>query len=199
MPRGVRLGQKIPMRSMLSLLSKISFATALGICLFAATPGWARLGETEAQSKARYGEPVDGLIGGTEQPLLAGAKELAYNFQGWRVRVAFVNGTAARIEYAKIPDAGGLKKLTDPEVLAILEAEKGTYSWREEKPRLGNAGLNALKTVFDGRIWERSDHAMAKFKLGLVLVLETREAEALEKKMAKEPAKPAAGAGVPKF
>ncbi len=172
----------------------------LAFVLLGVAPGWARLGETEEQSQSRYGAPDAGLIGANDQPLLSGAKELAYNYQGWRVRVAFLNGSAARIEYAKIPDASGLKKLTDPEVQAVLEAEKGNFNWREEKPRLGNNGLNALKTAFDGHTWERSDHAIAKLKFDLVLVLETREAEAAGKKAGKQPGKAATPApGVPKF
>ncbi len=149
----------------------------------------------------RYGASAAGIVGNDEKPLLAGAKEAAYNFQGWRIRVAFVNGAAIREEYAKIPDAAGLKPLSDAELQAVLAAEKGAYMWREAKPRLGNAGLNALKTALEGRTWERSDRATAKFKLNLVLVIETHDAELVEKKLAKDPSKadPAAGAVLPKF
>ena len=63
-----------------------------------ARPAHARLGETEAQSQARYGAPVDGLVGGDEKPLLPGAVEKAYNFEGWRVRAAFVGGVTVRIQ-----------------------------------------------------------------------------------------------------
>jgi hypothetical protein len=164
----------------------------------------ARLGETEAQCQARYGVPDPGLIGANEGPLMAGSRELAYNYQGWRIRAAFFNGTVIREDYVKIPDAGGLKKIEEAEVLAVLDAEKGTFNWREEKPRLGNDGLNALKTVFDGRTWQRSDHAVAKFKAGLVLVVETHEAEAVEKRLAKQGGKAPARTGpanpnLPKF
>ena len=176
-------------------------ALAASLLIAASAPLQARLGETEAQSEARYGAPNPELIGANEQPLLPGAKELAYNYQGWRVRSAFVNGNAVRVEYAKIPDVGGLKKLTDDEVHSILEAEKGSFTWREEKPRTGNAGLNALKTAFEGKNWERSDHALASFKAGLILVIETREAEAAARKAAKQAGKatPAPNPNVPKF
>jgi len=162
---------------------------------------WARLGETEAQSQTRYGAAKPELIGANEQPLLAGAKEVAYESAGWRIRVAFVNGTAIRMEYAKIPDATGLKKLTDEEVQTVLQAEKGTMSWREEKPRTGFAGLNQLQTALEGRVWERSDHAMARFKAGLLLVIEARNAADVEKKQAKQAGKatPAPAGEKPKF
>jgi hypothetical protein len=175
--------------------------TSLAGIFLSSQPAYARLGETEAQSQARYGAPDPGLIGANEAPLLEGAKELAYNYQGWRVRAAFIDGVAVRVEYAKIPDAGGLKKLTDAEVQAVLEAEKGAFSWREVKPRLGNAGLNALKTAFDGKTWERNDRAAAKLVFELKLVVETHEAEAIAKRAAKQQGKPAGAgnSGVPKF
>jgi hypothetical protein len=160
----------------------------------------ARLGENEAQSKARYGEPNAALIAATDKPLIPGATEFAYNFQGWRVRAAFVNGVTHRIEYVKIPEGGQLKPLTDAEVEAVLTAERDKYKWREEKPRTGYKELNALKEAFEGRRWERSDHADAVLKLKILLVFQSKDAEKLEKQLAKSSAKatPAPGA-VPKF
>ena len=156
----------------------------------------ARLGETEAQAEKRYGMPTPSVIGADEKPLMAGAKEVIYTFEGWRIRAAYVNNATVRIEYVHLPP----KALTDAEIKAVLDAEKGRFAWREEKPRTGYKELNALKTLVDGRVWERSDHAQAKLKANLLLVLETRDAEAIEKKLAKglgkDPAKPVA---VPKF
>lgn len=164
----------------------------------------ARLGETEQQAKARYGEPVEGLLMATDKPLLPGSKELVYNFQGWRVRSAFVNGVTHRIEYAKIPD-GGAKPLTDAELEALLEAEKGAYKWREQKPRTGYEALNQLQEALAGKAWERSDHADARLLLKLVFVAQSKDAEKFEKELAKKAGKAAAaptgaGAGkLPKF
>ena len=172
------------------------------LCILLATlTAQARLSETEAQSQARYGAPQPELISQTDKPLMPGAKEVAYNFHGWRVRAAFAAGVTKRIEYAKLPENGVPKQLTEPEVLAILEAEKGTYKWKEEQPRTGNEGLDALKKAFEGRKWERTDHATAKVVANLLLVLETRDADTLEKKLAKTPVKGAAtpAANVPKF
>ena len=160
----------------------------------------ARLGETEQQASARYGDPAEGLVGAGDKPLLQGSKELAYNYQGWRIRAAFVNGVTHRIEYAKIPEGGTPKQLTDPEVEALLEAEKGTYNWRERKPRTGNEALNQLAETFSGRTWERSDHADAKLLLRLVFVAQSKDAEKLEKDFAKKAGKATpAPAKVPKF
>lgn len=157
----------------------------------------ARLGETDAQAQARYGMPTPSVIGADEQPLMRGAKEVIYTFEGWRIRAAYLNNVTVRIEYVHLPP----KPLTEAEINAVLEAEKGSrFSWREEKPRTGYKELNALKTLFDGRVWERSDHAQAKLKANLLLVLETRDADALEKKLAKTVGKAAATpVAVPKF
>ncbi len=186
------------MTSRKSLFSRsLVFALLAG----AALPLHARLGETEAQSLARYGAPTPELIGPKDKPLLEGAHEVAYNFQGWRVRAAFLNGTTARIEYVHLPENDALKPIADAELEAILEGEKGKFSWKEEKPKLGNKDLDALKTMFEGRKWERSDHALATLKAKLLLTLEVREVEAYEKKLAKQPksgGKPAA-TGLPKF
>lgn len=178
-----------------------------GLCLTLAIvalaqPANARLGETEAQSQSRYGDPKPELIGPQEKPLLAGAKQLAYGFEGWRIRVAFLNDAAVRVEYLHIPESSGLKKLTDKEVQGILEAEKGRFSWREEKARTGYKELNALKTMFDGRKWERSDHAEAKLAGEVVLTVQSREVDDYEKKLAKQAGKPGKttpAPNVPKF
>jgi len=174
---------------------------ALLICsILALRSAHARLGENEAQSKARYGEPNTALIGANDKPLIPGATEFAYNFQGWRVRAAFVNGITHRIEYVKIPEDGQVKPLTDAEIEAVLSAEKDKYRWREDKPRTGYQALNELKEAFEGRRWERSDHADAVLKMKILLVLQTKDAEKLEKQLAKTSSKttPAPG-GVPKF
>ena len=178
-----------------SLLIGLLFAAA------AAPRAQARLGENEAQSKARYGEPNAGLIGANDKPLIPGATELAYHFEGWRVRVALVNGVTHRIEYVKIPENGQVKPLTDAEVEAVLDAEKDKFRWREEKPRTGHQVLNELKEVFEGRRWERSDHADAVLKMKILLLVQSKDAEKLEKQLTKTTSKatPAPGSAVPKF
>ena len=111
----------------------------------------ARLGENEARAKARYGEPTPDLIGPNDKPLIAGAKEHAYNFQGWRVRAAYVGGITHRIEYIKLPENGQFKPFTEDELQAVLTAETGKYKWREDKPRTGYDSLNKLQTAVEGR------------------------------------------------
>ena len=81
-------------------------------CGFIAASASARLGETEAQSLARYGVPAPELAGPQDKPLIEGAKESIFNFQGWRVRVAFLNNVAARLEYVHLAENGVLKPIT---------------------------------------------------------------------------------------
>ncbi len=181
------------------LLSALTLLAALSLPRLA----FARLGETEAQSQARYGEPTPQYGAPTDKALMPGAKEVIYFFEGWRIRAAFVNNATVRIEYVHVPEGGGPKPVSDADAKVILDAEKGTYSWREQKPKTGSKDLNALKTLFDGRTWERADHAMATLKANLVMVLETRDADTLEKKLAKQvgTGKPSASPAVipPKF
>ena len=167
----------------------------------------ARLGDTEGQSQQRYGQPRDDLAGPNEKPLMEGSIEKAYEFQGWRIRQAFVNGACARIEYAHLPDGAVPKPMTDSEAKAIIEAEKGKFSWREEKAtkQPGAAGEieKALKGAFNVKKWERSDHAKAEMALGLVLKLQIKDADDLAKKLAKQAQekgkKPAGAPNLPKF
>ena len=161
----------------------------LVVLIFSADIALARLGETEAQSQARYGEPRPELIGADEKPLLEGAKELAYQFEGWRIRAAFLNNVAVRLQYIHMPDASGLKKITDVEAESILEAERGKFTWREQKARTGYKELNALKAMFEGRRWERSDHALAKLEGERVLTVQAREVDDYEKKLARQSGK----------
>ena len=165
------------------MTTRILFAIAIAAAVLP-MPAQARLGESEAQSQARYGEPTPHYAGPTDKPLMVGGKEVIYFFQGWRVRVALVNNVTVRIEYVHVPE-GGPKPISDADAKTILDAEKAGFSWREQKPKTGSKDLNALKTLFDGRIWERADHATAALKANLVLVIESKDADKIEKRLAK--------------
>jgi hypothetical protein len=184
----------------------MKFLFALPLVLFLAMPAaHARLGETEGQSQQRYGQPNGDLIGANDKPLMPGTLEKAYSYQGWRVRVAFAGGVCVRIEYVHIPQDGAPQKIAEAEMAAILDAEKGKFSWREEKAtkQPGAAGEieKALKGAFNVRKWQRSDHATAELALGLVIRFESRDAQEIAKRLAKAAKEmPAAGATkVPKF
>ena len=180
----------------------MKFLLALPLLMLTALPSArARLGETEGLSQQRYGQPRAELIGPNDKPLMQGAVERAYEYQGWRVRAAFAGGVCVRIEYVHIPQDGVPQKIADTEMAAILDAEKAKFSWREEKAtkQPGAAGEleKALKGAMQVRKWQRSDHATAEFALGLVIKLETRDAQEIGRKLAKS-AKEKPAAGVPK-
>ena len=168
----------MPVKYFAAIVAAVSFVLPV--------TAFARLGESEAMSEARYGEPAPQYSSPSDKPVMAGAKEIVYFFQGWRVRVALVNNVTVRVEYVHVPEGGVPKQITDADARVILDAEKGSYSWREQKARTGNKDLNALKTLFEGRTWERNDHAMAKLVANLVLVVESRDADTIEKKLAKQ-------------
>jgi hypothetical protein len=171
--------------------------------------GYARIGETETQSQARYGQAREDLTGAGDKPLLSGAVEKCYEYQGWRVRAAFAGGACQVIEYAHIPENGVPKQISDAEVAAILEAEKGKSRWKEEKIKAPGPYADiakGIKGAFKLNKWERTDGAVAEFALGLVLKISDRNADDWAKRLAREagkrdpkagPTKP--GEPVPKF
>jgi hypothetical protein len=159
------------------------FISLLCASVTLSTTALARLGETEAQSQTRYGAPDAALVGAREAPLLRGATEHTYHTGTWRIRQAFVNGVAVRVEYMKTKDAESGRLPTVEEVKAILEAEKARYIWRDEIKRHRR---NPNDHPPHGRgLWERSDRATAKLQ-GPKIVIESKDASALEEKLAKE-------------
>lgn len=171
----------------------------LAILIFDPLTARARMGETEAQNQARYGAPTPELVLPGEKPLMEGGQDVIYQYQGWRIRLAFLGGVAVRMEYVHLPEGGALKPITDAEAGAILDAEKGTWRWRERKAvSSGDFGKDigtAIKGAMTGKVWERGDHATATLKpANITLVLELPAAAAREKDLQKT-RKPA----VPKF
>jgi hypothetical protein len=186
---------------------KLLLAAALATFPFLAQ---ARLAETEGQSQARYGQPREDLAGPGDKPLLPGSIERAYLYEGFRIRAAFAGGFCIVVEYAKVPENNVPKALTDPEIKAILESEKGNSKWKEEKVK--GVGPHAdiakgFKDAFKLNKWERKDGAIAELALGLVIKISARNADDWAKKLAREkskqpvkpgePAKP--GPVIPKF
>ena len=175
---------------------------AISAALFVTITAHARLGETVGQAQLRYGQPREDLTGPNDKPLIAGGLEKAYEYQGWRVRASYVDGICHRIEYAHMPVDGQPVQITDAEVAKILEAEKGKFSWKDEKsktpPQFKGLELG-IKNAFKLNKWERSDKAKAETALGLVLKLESRNAEDLEKKLGKMPKPPGAKPALPGF
>jgi hypothetical protein len=135
--------------------------------------GLARLGETADQFAARYGAPNDtpaSKIFDKNFPLLEGAIHHTYEYEGWRIRAAFLepNGPAVRMDYSKTIKAGVSPTIQDYELQAIMTANtpEGT-TWKQiayNNPDSPNKGLSKLfEGYFAGmtgeKMWQRSDGA----------------------------------------
>jgi hypothetical protein len=171
-------------------------ASTVTLALLCTAAAFARLGETEAQSIARYGPQDNNLIKPGEQPLLPGARELAFSQPGWRIRAAFVGGVALAMEYQKTTEAEDGRQLSRQDIQAILEAEKSKGVWRAEV--MGPKGRRVKIDEDKARQWERSDRATAHLR-GHRLILLARDAEEQAAKAAKTAATTKASASpVPK-
>lgn len=80
-------------------------------------PARARLGETEEQCIARYGQPVAETTG-----LLRGAKSVSFAKAGIRVRIEFVDDKAAFLSFSKYG-------LTQNDELQLLESNAASQVW----------------------------------------------------------------------
>jgi hypothetical protein len=185
----------------LSLLLIFSCATAL-----------ARIGETSLQFIDRYGAPKDTLsskILDKNSPLLEGAVHHVYEYQGWKIRAAFLqlDGPAVRMEYSKIPKAGDSLTVRDYELQAIITANTAPgATWKQipyNNSDLPGKGLTKFaQSYFAGalgeKMWQRSDGAILWLRSNLIVRLElpiTREYEAKVKAEKEQKAR----AAVPQF
>jgi hypothetical protein len=135
----------------------------LFILLLSATCAHARLGETRAQSEARYGLPKSERVAKGEVPLLDGARELTFHHAGFRIRCALLLATdgveyIVREEYSRITI---LPKITELEHDAMMEAELNGLKWTavskdDEKKVVVTQFLQELR----GAPWLRTDGAV---------------------------------------
>ena len=124
--------------------------------------GTARLGETERECFNRYSSARP-LPPGLGKPadLIPGARHLNYIHEGWLIRVAFWDGRVAAEEYRKLAPYKTGAAITDDEMTAILEAEKGKGTWKRLIFGPGGKGQAArvftqFLPVLGQKIWERS-------------------------------------------
>src|SRR5436190_20923318 len=167
----------------------------------------ARIGETAIQFVDRYGTPKDtpsSKILDKNSPVLEGAVHHTYEYQGWRIRAAFLqlDGPAVRMDFQKFgPDV----QIKDYELEAIMKANTPAgMTWAPmayDNPDSPNKGLAKAVESFVGvgqKMWRRSDGVILWLRSNLIVRLElpaAREYEA-ELKAAKEKK---ARESVPKF
>ena len=84
----------------------------------------ARIGETEAEIRARYGDPIGILPSSVEASLTN-----HYLSGGFSIAVTYVDGRSAREMLAKADKS----KITDKEIRLLLDANAGGYSWNAQQ------------------------------------------------------------------
>jgi hypothetical protein len=87
------------------------FLILLFLLFSVAASAEAGLGETAIQLADRYGSPKDTSltqITDKTSPLIEGAIHHTYEYQGWKIRAAFLqlDGPCVRVDYQKIGGAG---------------------------------------------------------------------------------------------
>jgi FAD/FMN-containing dehydrogenase len=177
---------------------------------FALTSALARIGETSLQFVSRYGPPKDtpsSKIYDKNSPLVEGAIHHVYEYQGWRIRAAFLqlDGPAVRMDYSKIPAAGTSSTIKDYELQAIMTANTPAgMAWKQisyDNPDSPNKGVAKALEAFVAvgqKMWRRSDGAILWSRGNLIVRLELPVAREYEAKLKSEKDQKAR-ASVPQF
>jgi hypothetical protein len=156
-----------------------------------------RLGGTAEQFAVRYGAPKESPGLDKSFPLLEGAIHHTYEYEGWKIRAAFVesDGRAVRMEYSKIIKTGIGPTIQDYELQAIMNANTPTgTTWKQigyNNPNSPNKGLNKLFESYMGnaigeKMWQRSDGAILWLRSILIVRLELPAAREYEAKLKAE-------------
>jgi hypothetical protein len=177
--------------------------------IFLSATAFARIGETALQFIDRYGAPRDtpsSKILDKNSPILERAIHHTYEYQGWKIRAAFLqlDGTAVRMEYSKMATSPQIK---DYELQAIMNANTppGT-TWKQvpyNNPDLKSEGVTKfVQSYFAGalgeKMWQRSDGVILWLRSNLIVRLELPIAREYEAKLKAEKEQKAR-ASVPKF
>jgi hypothetical protein len=166
-----------------------------------------RIGETPIQFVDRYGAPKDttsSKIMDKSFPLLEGAIQHTYEYQGWKIRAAFlqVDGPAVRMDFQKF---GSDVQIKDYELEAIMKANTpGGMTWvpmAYDNPDSPNKGLAKAVESFVAvgqKMWRRSDSAILWLRSNLIVRLELPAAREYEARLKAEKEQKARSS-VPKF
>jgi len=181
------------------------FAIFLSLIITAASQ--ARIGETAIQFVDRYGPPKDtpsSKILDKNSPLVEGAVHHVYEYQGWKIRAAFLqlDGPAVRMDYSKLgPDV----MIKDYELQAIMTANTPPgMTWAPmayDNPDSPNKGIaKALEgfVAVSQKMWRRSDGAILWLRSNLIVRIELPAAREYEARLKAEKEQKAR-ASVPQF
>lgn len=182
------------------------------VLLFLTTVAYARIGETPIQFADRYGRPKDTnltAILDKSSPLVEGAIHHTYEYQGWKIRAAFLqlDGPAVRMDFQKTSAASAGMVIRDDELQAIASANTPDgMTWKPamyDNPNSPNKGFGKL---FEGfimgaagqKMWQRGDGALLIPRSNLIIRLELPAARQYEEQL-KRDKEQKARASVPKF
>lgn len=171
----------------------------------------ARIGETSLQFVDRYGPPKDSPASRmTEKtsPLVEGAIHHTYEYQGWKIRAAFLqlDGPAVRMDFSKLWNGQNIT-IKDYELQAIANANTPpSMSWKPmlyDNPDSKNSLLGKLgEAYFAGatgqKMWQRTDGAILWSRSNLIVRLELAAARQYEAQL-KSAKEQKARAAVPSF
>lgn len=151
----------------------------------------ARVGENMLQCAQRYGSPITNIMDRT-MPLLtgSGASNVTYRYQGWLIRMAFVDGYACIADYQKEYKSDQPNDIAESEFQAILRAYQPD-PWSETKRTVE---LNPIKTLSsamrsmgDGPSWKSQQGFIAYRRPGgrTVRIINPKAVEAFEERTKK--------------
>lgn len=150
--------------------------------LFAASSE-ARIGERALQFVDRYGPPKNtptSKVIDKTSPLVEGAIHHTYEYQGWRIRAAFLqlDGPAVRMDFQKTSAAGNIS-IQDYELQAIMTANAPAgMTWSPmayDNPNSPNTGVAKTIESFVAvgqKMWRRTDGAIPWSRGNLIVRLE---------------------------
>jgi hypothetical protein len=173
------------------------------------TTAFARVGETTLQFVTRYGPPKDTPSSKSydkNSPLVEGAIHHTYEYQGWKIRAAFlqVDGPAVRMDYSKL---GTSLQIKDYELQAIMTGNAPVgMTWKQisfSNPDSPKKVLNKAVDAYLGdalgqKMWQRTDGAILWFRSNLIIRLELPAAREHETELKARKEQKARGS-VPQF
>jgi hypothetical protein len=172
----------------------------------------ARIGETPIQFADRYGRPKDTnltAITDKSSPLVEGAVHHTYEYQGWKIRAAFLqlDGPCIRMDFQKTSPAVSGIVIRDDELQAIASGNTPAgMTWTPiayDNPDSPNKGVaKALEGVIFGmagqKMWQRTDGTLLSVRSNLIVRLELPAARQYEAQL-KRAKEAKARASVPSF
>jgi hypothetical protein len=144
----------------------------------------ARLGETEQDNRARYGNSVK--ESSMLLTILKNAENKTYHFQGWKIRVGYLNGHAVRIAYSKLPKPNETPQLREDEIEAVLNAEAHEGQWKKLRAASLFSIKNSGNKMFDHAPfrWINTNKCIAYSPIGrMIIYIESQEAIVWEQAM----------------